>query len=137
MAGEKITIVSGAPISIRVTAAADAAEGDYIYLHRVGSGNTAYGGTAGFWLHDTKKDEVGDVCIYAPIVEIPNTAGNNGQPGAVKAGQVHTGDEDGIVFAGGVGARRTLYRNSTYTVAIIYEDAPATSDRIKVVWGLH
>ena len=138
MAGEKMKVLAGKPINIRATAVADAAEGDYVMMERQG-GNNSFGGTAGFWLQDVKKDEVGDVCIFAPVAEMPNTAGENGVPAALKAGRVFTAGADGVDFAAGqnLGARRALYRNSTYTSVIVYEDTPATSDRIKVVWGLH
>ena len=139
MAGEKIKVLAGKPINIRATAVADVSEGDYVMLARQGRNNNQFGGTAGFWLHDTKKDEVGDVCISVAVAEIPNTAGENGVAAALKAGEVFTAGYDGIEFGEGLSTsnKRTLYRNSTYTAAIIYEDTPATSDRVKVVWGLH
>ena len=129
MAGEKITVIAGKPISVRATAGADVAEGDFVMLERSGSGANEWGGTAGFWLHDVKKDEVGDVCIFCEVVEIPADTNSN----AYSAGKVFTAQKSGIEY----GTTRTQYRASTYNAVIVYEDTPANATRMKVVWGLH
>ena len=152
MAGENIKVLAGEPISVRATARFDASEGDYIMLERRPESLTStfgtpfhspineinlHGGTAGFWLHDTKMGEVGDVCVFAPVAEIPNTLNSGGGPRPVKAGEVYTAGLSGINESSIISRNRLYYRNSTYTVVIIYEDTPDTSDRVKVVWGLH
>ena len=127
MAGEKITVIAGKPISVRATAGADVAQGDFIMLERSGSGNNEWGGTAGFWLHDVKKDDVGDVCIFCEVAEIPSDSK------AYSAGKVLIAQQAGI----GYDTTRTQYRASTYNCVIIYEDVAANATRMKVVWGLH
>ena len=127
MAGEKITVIAGKPVSVRATAGADVAEGDFVMLSRVGTGTNEWGGTAGFWLHDVKKDEVGDVCIFCEVVEIPSD------------GKEHTAGKVLIAQKAGIGydTTRPQYRASTYNAVIVYEDIAANSTRMRVVWGLH
>ena len=127
MAGENIKILAGKPVNLRATASADAGEGDYVMLERRGADANEWGGTAGFWLHDVKKDEVGDVCVYCEIVEIPADSAAHG------AGQVLLCQEAGIEYT----PTRPLYRNSTANTIIVYEDTPASATRMKVVWGLN
>ena len=127
MAGEKIKVLAGKPVKIRVTAAADAAEGDYVTSGRRQQNNQDYGGVAGFWLHDVKKDEVGDVCVYCEVAEMPN---NNR---AHVAGQVLVANTDNIDYA----TERADIRNNTYNAVIVYENTPRSATRLKVIWGLH
>ena len=127
MAGENIKILAGKPVNLRATASADAGEGDYVMLSRNGSGTNEWGGTAGFWLHDVKKDEVGDVCVYCEIVEIPADAE------ARPAGQILICQKAGIQYD----TTRTQFRNSTANTIIVYEDTPASATRMKVIWGLN
>ena len=124
MAGEKITIVSGRPTSIRVKAPADAEAGDYHYQGGRGSGNSSFGGVPGFWLHDVKKDEVGDMCIACHIVDMPS---NNM---AHDAGDIFIGKAAGIEYD----FAQNDFRRTPYTI-VVYEDTPRAASRILVVWG--
>ena len=126
MAGEDIKIISGKPICIRVKAPADATKGDYLHVAGQGSGGTAFDGVPGFWLHDVKKDEVGDLCISCDIVEIPNNSKKH------VAGSIINGTPTGLDYEFAQGD----YRRSPHATAIVYEETLRSADRILVVWGL-
>ena len=116
MAGEKIAILRGPVRTIRPTAKADADAGD------IGICGLA----AGFWLHDVKKDAVGEFCIEAGLVSVPNDSK------AHKAGELADVTETGIKF---VTAERDATRGAPLPIGVVFADAKRTDDRVLVVWG--
>ena len=122
MAGEKIEVIKGPVVTIRAVAKAKAEAGDYAYIGR----------TPGFWLHDTAKGETGDLCISAPIVDIPNGPTKN--PKKHAAGDVFLGVVDGIDYAPKTAALQTKTPAHTH---IVYRAVKGTDARVLVVWGLY
>ena len=116
MAGEKIAILRGPVRTIRPTAKADAAAGD------VGICGLA----AGFWLHDVKQNAVGEFCIGATLVSIPNDAK------AKKAGALVDVTATGIEF---VTTEKGATKGAPLPVGVVFADAKRTDDRVLVVWG--
>ena len=116
MAGEKIAILRGPVRTIRPTAKADAAAGDVGICGLAG----------GFWLHDVKKDAVGEFCIEAALVSIPNDAQ------AHKAGELVDAEARGIAFVTKAGAAT---KGAPLPIGVVFADAESTDDRVLVVWG--
>lgn len=116
MAGEKIAILRGPVRTIRPTAKADAAAGD----------TGICGLAAGFWLHDVKKDAVGEFCIGAGLVSIPNDAK------AHKAGALVDVTAAGIEFVTQAGK---AVKDAPTPIGVVFTDAKRTDDRVLVVWG--
>ena len=118
MAGEKIEVIKGGVVVIRPVATKKAAAGDFAYFGKV----------PGFWLHDVKKNDAGDLCIHAPIVSIPN----NGK--AHKAGAIFIWGPDGIDYSP---KATNLQNKSPAHTNIVYRNASAKDARVFVVWGLY
>ena len=118
MAGEKIAILRGPVRTIRPTAKADAAAGD------VGICGLA----AGFWLHDVKKDAVGEFCIGAGLVQLPNDSR------VKKAGVLVDVTATGIEFID-AGKANAAVKGAPTPIGVVFADAKRTDDRVLVVWG--
>lgn len=120
MAGEKITILRGPVRTIRPTAKADAAAGD------AGQCSLA----SGFWLHDVKKDAVGELCIEAGLVSFPS--GNKVR----KAGTlVSVRDNKGTLEIEFHTSGANVDRSAPGAIGVVFADAKRTDDRVLVVWG--
>jgi len=118
MANEKIRVVRGPVVTIRPTAIEAAKAGD---LYRGGR-------ATGFWLHDTAKGEVGDVCIAARLVSVPM------KKGTYVAGDVALGGR-ALIWKPTL---QQLRGDSPGVVAVLYRDVVLTrSGRALAVWGQH
>ena len=132
MAGEAIKVIRGPITKIRAIATADAKEGDYEVIGHAG----------GFWLHDVKKDETGDFCIGADVVEArgPVYLGGNPAPDPVLAGTSLVND-DGVYKL--VTKTTNSDRDTPGVVAKVYEGFPKQMGgpnrraRVLLVWGHH
>ena len=131
MAGEGLRVVNGRPITIRAVATADAAEGDVFVS---GKKN---GATAGFWLHDVKMGEEGDLCIDAAVVE-----GNNPGMAARVAGEplvavVRNSDTPPFPTTYQFNVGISIDRGTPGVIAKVYRRVPARTARFLMVWGHH
>lgn len=116
MAGEKITVLRGPVRTIRPTAKADADAGDIGIC----------GLTAGFWLHDVKMGAVGEFCIEAGLVSVPNNSKKH------PAGTLVDVEAAGIKF---VSTEKDAVKNAPLPVGTVFSDADRNDDRVLVVWG--
>ena len=134
MAGEAIKVIRGPITKIRAIATADAKEGDYEVI----------GHAAGFWLHDVTKDETGDFCIGAGVVEARGpvyVAPNDDvavDPVLAGSSLVHDGNTYKIVVN-----PNKADQNTPGVVAKVYEGfpkqmgGPSRRGRVLLVWGHH
>ena len=132
MAGEGLRVVNGRPITIRAVATADAAEGDVFVS---GKKN---GATAGFWLHDVKMGEEGDLCIDAAVVE----GDNPGMASARVAGEplvaaIKNSDTPPFPTTYAFGSGASIDRGTPGVIAKVYRSVPARTARFLMVWGHH
>ena len=119
MAGENITILHapGTQVrAIRPVAPAAVAAGDVAIV----------GLAAGFWLHDVKAGEVGEFCIEAGLVSVPNDAK------AHKAGELVDVTLEGITF---VKKPKNAEKDAPGPIGVVFSDAARSDDRVLVAWG--
>ena len=119
MAGEKMTILRGPAVNIRIKAPVKVAIGDVLLVNNV----------VGFCLDSGKKNAVIHLCIRAPIVQLPNTLKN---AETVEAGEALGWAARAIVHGQPV---RNSDRDLPGVIGFVYEDADANSAVLKYVWG--